>query len=75
MVFLAFYLAVPSLQQSARLQSTIFGVASMQIVSLIVVDGVHLSHDQVTFLHDPPHIELVFFVLFALLGYIGRVQR
>lgn len=47
----------------------------MQIIGFIVVDRVHFSHYQIALLHDPPHVELVLFVLFALLRNVSRVER
>lgn len=46
----------------------------MQVIGFVVVDWMYFSHDEVSFLHDFSHVELILFILLPLLGNVGGVQ-
>lgn len=75
MMLLPFDLAMRHLHQHSRLKSAVLGVPSMQVESFIVVNRMHLSHNQISFLHYLSHIKLILLVLFSLLRNVCRIQR
>ncbi len=46
----------------------------MQVICFVIVDRMNFSDYQVAFLHDLSHVELIFFILFSLLGNVSGVQ-